>query len=231
MKDQYVGDLNDYAKYQLLRAARPLFGEMIVAWMLTAPDGGGDGAKVAYLSQPQWREADPELYDGLAALVRGGTRSVAAVAATALLPGASFEADLVPTGTDARTAYFEALAERAGAETLVFFDPDNGLEVKSVSKHQPGARKYVYWDELALVADSGAAVAIYQHFPRVQRLPYLQTLLGRLQVELGGEHMVFAAHSSHVAFLFAARSPLAEELGEAVAGCCEGSGLLSFVEP
>ena len=230
MKDQYLGDLNDFAKYQLLRAAGAVVEEVIVAWMLTAPDGGGDGTKIAYLSQPAWREEDPELYDGLATLVVGGERSVAAMAAATLLPSASFEANLVPSTLAARADYFKALAARTSDETLVFLDPDNGIEVKSVAKRQPGAEKYVYWDELRLMAADGAGLAIYQHFPRVKRVPYLEVLMRRLASELGSERAVFAAHTSHVGFLFAVREPLAKKLRAAVAARCEGSRLLSFVE-
>ena len=44
MKNQYVGDVNDYRKYGLIRA---LIGDQDikvgVCWMLTAPDGRTDG--------------------------------------------------------------------------------------------------------------------------------------------------------------------------------------------
>ena len=129
MKDQYVGDQNDYAKYQLLRICAGIFEEILVAWMLTAPDERTDGARIGYLKRAEWRRADPELFDGLAALVARGERRVAAVEAAELLPGCSFEADPVPLTLAERGPYFEAIAARATYDSLVFFDPDNGLEV------------------------------------------------------------------------------------------------------
>jgi hypothetical protein len=231
MKDQYVGDQNDYAKYQLLRLSSAIFEEVIVAWMLTPPDGRTDGNRIGYLSQPEMRRADPELFDRLAELVANGKRSVAAVAAAQILPAAQFEDSLVPTDLPARAAYFDRLAASANAGSLVFFDPDNGLEIGSVAKHRRGAEKYLYWDELKLVAESGASLAIYQHFPRVDRVAYVEAALERLRRELSDDCGICAAHTSQVAFLFAARDPYLAPLLEALANCCDGFGPLSLVAP
>jgi hypothetical protein len=65
MKEQYVGDLNDYRKYALLRAlAAGGENRIAVAWMLTPPDDRNDGNKRAYLDQPEkHRRFDPDLFD------------------------------------------------------------------------------------------------------------------------------------------------------------------------
>lgn len=63
MKDQYVGDINDYRKYALLRVLSAGGANRIgVCWMMTPSDGGLDGGKLAYLQQPErHRHVDPEL--------------------------------------------------------------------------------------------------------------------------------------------------------------------------
>lgn len=68
MKHQYVGDINDYRKYALLRALSEGGTNRVgVCWMLTPDDGGADGGKLAYLGQPErFRHFDPELFDILA---------------------------------------------------------------------------------------------------------------------------------------------------------------------
>ena len=63
MKAQYLGDVNDYFKFGLLRA---LTGGsdlvLTVAWMLTLDDGGPDGRKLGYLNRPrEWQALDEEL--------------------------------------------------------------------------------------------------------------------------------------------------------------------------
>jgi hypothetical protein len=229
VKNQYVGDQNDFAKYQLLRLCATIFEEILVAWMLTADDGLGDGAKIGYLQEPAWREADPELFDGLAGILRKEERTVAAVEASGLLPRVSFFPELLPLDSKERQQYFEAIASEAGSDSLVFFDPDNGLDVASRPRHRPGAEKYIYLDELARVGETGASLLVYQHFPRVQRAPYVETTLARLEAGLGAGYATFAAHTSHVAFLFAVTEPHAARLCPVLAEVCEDSPLLTFL--
>jgi len=49
---------------------------------------------------------------------------------------------------------------------IVFLDPDNGLEVKSVKPHQKKGPKYVYFDELTPFLRRGQSIVIYQHLCR-----------------------------------------------------------------
>jgi hypothetical protein len=48
---------------------------------------------------------------------------------------------------------------------LVFFDPDNGIEVLSKPCGGRDSSKYVYWDELQETYRSGQSVLVYQIFP------------------------------------------------------------------
>lgn len=228
MKDQYVGDINDFAKYQLLRLAEGYFERILVAWMLTAKDGRSDGGQTSYLADPAHEATDPELFKALSRLVADGRRSVSAVEASGALPGCSFHSAPMPSSSRERAQYFEALTDQADPETLVFLDPDNGIEVQSVAMGAKGAERYLYWSELRLLRDSGSSVLVYQHFPRVQRGPYLEGLLTQLSEELGDAYESFAAYSSRVGFLFGLREEH-HGLREAVVARCESSPLLSFV--
>jgi hypothetical protein len=64
MKEQYVGDVNDYRKYALLRHFAIEGGVRVgVCWMLTPPDTGN---LQNYLLEPQrWRDYDQDLFDRL----------------------------------------------------------------------------------------------------------------------------------------------------------------------
>jgi hypothetical protein len=71
MKNQYVGDINDYRKYGLLRL---LSGNeslsTAICWMLTVNDERTDGKFIDYLSNSsEWRDYDPELFDVLQNIV------------------------------------------------------------------------------------------------------------------------------------------------------------------
>lgn len=229
MKNQYVGDVNDFAKYQLLRVAEAHFAQILVAWMLTAEDGRSDGGHTSYLSNPAHEATDPELFKALASLVADGRRSVAAIETAGVLPGCTFHSELMPDGDRHRMRYFEALADQAGPDTLVFFDPDNGLEVPSVSMGARGAERYLYWNELKLLRNRGSSILVYQHFPRVQRGPYLERLLTQMSEELGSTYESFAAYSSRVGFLFGLHEQH-HGLRDVVAAHCESSPLLSFFD-
>ena len=231
MKNQYVGDINDFAKYQLLRLCRPAFERIVVAWMLTAADGRTDGARIRYLAEPAWRCEDPELFDTLAELVGAGNRSVAAVELSGVLGKCLFERGPIEGDPDRRKRYFAGLGELACPDSLVFFDPDNGLEVPSVARHCRGSERYLYLEELGLVRDAGASVLVYQHFPRVDRRRYLDGLLPRLGDEMGAGHVVFAAYSSQVAFLFALRKERVDLVLASIERRCAESRLLSLFLP
>jgi len=227
LKDQYVGDINDFAKYQLLRLCGKHFERVIVSWMLTGADGRSDGGRTGYLREIARGAADPELFEILAELVEGDRRALSAVEASEALPGCLFHSDAMPAGPE-RATYFQSLAELADQDSLIFLDPDNGFEVASVAKSAGNAERYLYWDELAVLRDTGSSVLVYQHFPRVDRVEYLDRLTSRLEQELGEGYRTFAAHTSQVAFLFGVREERAASVAQAVADRCRAEPLLAF---
>lgn len=203
VKDQYAGDINDYAKYALLRAlASGQCGPLTVCWMLTAADGGTHGSLVTYLRQPErYRRIDPELFDRLRDLAPE-LRGVRAIEEAGLLPRAAFHGLLLDDDADRRVAYFAMLRKGLGDDDLVFFDPDNGLEVQSVRAGSRGSHRYLYWEEALGCVASERSLCIYQHIPRVPRDAYTESLLRRLSADVP-THDVFAVRTSRVAFLVA----------------------------
>lgn len=216
MKDQYTGDVNDYGKYGLLRALADAYeGRLHVCWMLTPADGRTDGSRLAYLSDaPRFREFDPPLFDVLAGLVSCDRRTVQAVAAANVLSGATFHADILPDAEVGRQRYFADVRSRLGPAELVFFDPDNGLEVSSVPRGRRNSSKYLYWDEFVNALGEGRAVCVYQHFPRRPRGAFVAALLDRVG-ELAPDHFAFAVTSPSVAFLICAPTSAADRLFDA----------------
>jgi hypothetical protein len=208
MKNQYFGDINDYLKYGLVRQLTGR-GEIpsSVCWMLTPDDGSRDGASIDYLKDPPaWREHDPELYDQLRYLVFvERARNVNALATTAILPNCRFHTEILTEDPEARTRYFETFAEVARGSELVFFDPDNGLEVKSISYGRKDSSKYLFWREVEMFFGNGHSVLVYQHIPRVKRAPYLRKLL-RGMASHTTARTVYAFESSRVLFLLAVQN-------------------------
>jgi hypothetical protein len=202
VKNQYFGDVNDYRKYGLLRALTNGEVKTAVCWMLTPDDSGGDGGFIGYLQQPEkWRHFDPPLFHHLAQTVlHDGVRNVSEIEASDLLPSCCFHSELVPEDREARVDYHQHAMESARGCDLVFFDPDNGIEVKSKPYGRKGSSKYLYWGEIEGFWDAGHSLLIYQHFPRVNRDLFMETKARQL-MERTGAQQVISFRSSHVVFL------------------------------
>jgi hypothetical protein len=173
MQDRYAGDIGDYLKLAIVRALMP--GRQVgVGWWLHPDERhNDDGRHVSYLRHPdQWRSLDPDLFDGLLAVVQAGQRSVAALEALGVLPGATYANDPVPTAgpaaarAAARHAWFAGLQAKLEPCDLVFIDPDNGLEPSRFSFRARRAAKSVALAELSLLARPGRALLIYHHQTR-----------------------------------------------------------------
>lgn len=203
MKDQYVGDINDYRKYALLRALSSGGTNRIgVCWMLTPSDGRTDGRKLAYLQQPERnRHVDPELFDILAhAAAEPDRRRLATIEDSGAIPGAAYHNELLPDELTGRHAFMGRCAYEFRAVDLIFFDPDNGLEVSSLPKGRKNSSKYLYLDEVAAFYASGKSLLIYQHFPRVDRAVFLARCAERLRAAAPGAAL-WAFTTAHVVFL------------------------------
>lgn len=223
MKDQYVGDINDYRKYALLRALALGGANRIgVCWMLTPSDGGMDGGKLAYLQQPdRHRPVDPELFDILAHAASAPERHrLATIEDSGAIPGALYHNDLLPDELAGRHAFMGRCAYAFRDADLIFFDPDNGVEVPSLPKGRKNSSKYLYLDEVAAFYASGKSLLIYQHFPRVERAEFLARCAERLRVAAPGASL-WAFTTAHVVFLLLLHPASPARLHSAADAACE----------
>ena len=204
MKNQYVGDINDYRKYGLLRILSNQ-GALRIAlcWMLTKDDGRSDGNKTSYLKKPAlWRTFDPDLFDFLQhSFQQKLHRSISSIERGTILPSTTYFSRLLTDDESERQKYFADLATGIPGTDLVFFDPDNGIEVNSVKYCKKNSCKYIYWHELKESFDAGYSLLIYQHFPRVRRDVFTKSMANKLMSRLSARHVVAAATSTVVYFL------------------------------
>jgi hypothetical protein len=133
-----------------------------------------DGKHVTYLDDPlKWRGRDPALFDALCSLVASGRRSVAAIEALDLIPGAQyFSTPISAAGSTAerrstRSAWFKAALEWVAGCDLVFVDPDNGLETDRYDAGRVRAGKSVSLAELSALRQKGRAIVVYHHQTRM----------------------------------------------------------------
>ncbi|MDX1001549.1 hypothetical protein GOE20_11555 [Sinorhizobium medicae] len=225
MKDQYVGDINDYRKYALLRALSAGGANRIgVCWMMTPDDGGIDGGKLAYLQQPsRFRLYDSELFDILdQAASAPGRRRLKAIEDSGAVPGAVYHNDLLPDDASNRQAFMDACASEFRKIDLAFFDPDNGLEV-SLRKGRKNSSKYLYLDEVATFYGSGKSLLIYQHFPRMERSEFVGRCVERLRSAAPGTFL-WAFTTAHVVFFLLLHPESPSRLAFAAMTACQRWG-------
>lgn len=222
VKHQFVGDISDYRKYALLRALSAGGANRIgVCWMLTPDDGSTDGNKLAYLRQPdRHRHFDPELFDILAhAASEADRRRLQSIEDSRAIAGARYFNDTLPDDTTGRAAFMERCASEFRDAELVFFDPDNGLEV-SLPKGRKNSSKYLYLDEAATFYEAGKSLLIYQHFPRVERKAFLMACTDRL-LGVAPRSAVWTFTTSHVVFFLLVHPESPARLAIAAMEACE----------
>ncbi len=151
MRNQFVGDIKDYHKYKTLNELAQI-GEVNVCWMLN-DDVEGQDSKFTRI-----RDFDP-LALFLRELIVSGRRNVGEIEKCNLIKVKHYYRqieDIIPS-------------EIGG---ILFFDPDNGLEVKS-AKANDG--RYLYYRDVRRFIPY-ADILVYQHFPRVPRKQYMEKL-------------------------------------------------------
>jgi hypothetical protein len=227
MQDRYAGDIGDFMKLGLLRwlAAPSPFAQphrLGVVWFRVADElQGADGKYVTYLDPSSaagqdLRPLDPDLYDRLRKLVASGTRSVAALVASGVLPAgtAHFDqelsfADLAPTDRAARTVrrerWFHEAMVAVDQCSLVFVDPDNGLrrDDHSVPSYRNLAEKHTYLSEVGRLLERGQSVVACHHADRSESVAaQAESRMADIHDTLGVEPLAAVRASRGTARLF-----------------------------
>lgn len=175
MQNRYVADVGDFGKFALLSALTSGDLRLGVVWYLnSAEETNDDGSLTNYQTL---RDCDPDLYDRLAGILRGGKRDVGQVRSAGVLPARTEYFNecvpilLRPTFSEGqrncqwalRQAWFaRALNTLAGAD-LIFLDPDNGLSGQNTRKYQRKVAKYAFMDEVTPWLERSQSVVVYQH--------------------------------------------------------------------
>ena len=117
-----------------------------------------------------------------------------------IFPRTIFHSEMLTDVRAERTEYFGEMQKRFRSVDLIFFDPDNGIEVKSRPLGRRGSCKYLYWDELTQTYNSGHSVLVYQHFNREPRDHFVERISCEVKKRTGAS-VVFSFRTSHVIFL------------------------------
>lgn len=168
MQDNYIGDIGDYGKYGLLREICVETMSLSVNWYRVIPAKLGkqdDGKYISYLSMPQmYRAYDPVLFDSLHNIVmQEQDRRIERIEQEQLFPAVYFSKALC---ADRKAWHCQAL-EQTQNTSVVFLDPDNGLETVKMYQNGSATEKHVRWEELKDYYARGQNVILYQHRPQM----------------------------------------------------------------
>jgi hypothetical protein len=131
-------------------------------------------------SPEKWKQYDYALFEHLSDCIQNGERNVSRIEATGIFQNAIYHNDLLSDIPEERNRYFESMIVRFHGVDLIFFDPDNGLEIKSRPYGRKKSSKFLYWRELTHAFNAGKSILVYQHFIREKR----EQFITRLSLEL-----------------------------------------------
>lgn len=185
MKNQYFADVGDFGKYGMLSYFSDIPFNVGINWYLTENDTKTDGKFVDYFNKSDFLVCDRELHDFLYYCIVQGRRNVNELSrfpkyTDTIMYDKILNVDhikaLSPEGRDrrckARKEWFQNSMDALEQCNLIFCDPDNGIETRSLSHNGKNSVKYVFIDEIRDMLDRGKSVICYNHRDRSKESDY-----------------------------------------------------------
>lgn len=205
MQNRYCADIGDFGKYGLLKSLCGPKDILGVVWYLVPNEGHNqDGKHDKYLidnekNRKRFCNCDPDLWARLQKVRE--KRHVQAVSTASVLPSGTIFYSPPLEWPENVKAYSElgrsqrkkirkdwlGQALRIVAPcTIIFVDPDNGIETKT-PRYAAKGPKYVFWDEIrSFYNGRDQSIVIYQHVSRKESaLHQGHRRLRELQAKLG----------------------------------------------
>jgi hypothetical protein len=183
MQNRYVADIGDYGKYGLLRSIARTKFKLGINWYLTPDeDHNADGKHITYLDKGQYKDFDDELFSALKTIKDNGIRDVRCIQESGILSDSTVFYNRVldmsgendsPVRRRLRQLWHMAALNALKDCDIIFLDPDNGLEIQSVSLTSKQGNKFIGLNELRDYCRLGKSVIFYHHRERKQREDYL----------------------------------------------------------
>lgn len=167
MKNQYFGDRRDFFKYELILDLHAAFpgSSLVILPMLTPDDGSREGRLTGYAPGKRRQQ----VYDFLRGCLANGRRDIRQLRSLFGALGVSYLPfrDSVHFEHHSRDEYFRALPTEHLDSSIVFLDPDIGLETGSKGyMTRKGFDKYLLYSDLHLLRPrmtASSLLVLYQH--------------------------------------------------------------------
>lgn len=210
MKNQYAGDVGDYTKLGILRWLEKAGFSIGLNWYLTLDEPEHsktftDGKHTKFLKY-NCDTPDKELHCALKKIGLSDKRTVIRLERAKLFKNALFWNKMLEAKNRDKW-HLEAL-KKLSSKDVIFLDPDNGLEVKSINPYSKNGNKYTTYKEAADYYVQGATVIIYNHRDRNPEEDYLKRFYRFKEMEETKNAKMFYLRASRCSvrdFIFGAR--------------------------
>jgi len=225
MKNQYFGDIRDLFKYDLIQnivTQSEILERCIWVPMLTANDASSDGER---RTRPKAGWDNLELNAFIGSYTEGrNERNIAHLRTVRFFREPGFlvfsvqnsgHLPLPDFDQSSRQSYFRKLNRALGPNSLVFLDPDTGIEPRSGS-----SERHILLAEIAGLCssmDAGSVLMVYQHHDRKQRLAFFRDVTQRISQACDIEPLYVS--DNHIAFFFL---PKADSVRHELVGLLRG---------
>jgi hypothetical protein len=157
MQNKYFGDIHDLYKYILLKNIS-MYKSLGIHWCLVPNDKKSDGNKKLTVKE---KEKCVELYD----VIKNSKSKDINNIKPFFKNSTRYYDNLLVEQNNVKIYGEEAFAKLKKMD-IIFFDPDNGIEVKSTNKNN--LFKYLSCDLIKKFGDNGNSLIIYQHSDRIK---------------------------------------------------------------
>lgn len=199
MKNQYFGDNKDLFTCDLIMHIMQagLVGHFTFIPMLTSNDGTGHGEKCSR-DKANAGTKNVELVNFLDECVKEGRRNIRQLESFFGEYAIGIKIYEKEFTHESRQEYFEQIGDGLLSDSLIFVDPDVGLEVE-----RPGGGHVLFGEveDLYQRMDEGSILMIYQYLPRQPRQEYLNKRCEELKEKVAGDYPV-CVDDNEIAFFF-----------------------------
>ena len=220
MQHKYVGDIGDYSKFVLIKH---LFNRRCaLLWYLYPNENNNDGVHINY---EKYNLKDEEVVE----LMKEASKNRNIGYLEKLLKDfkINFFSECIEEGSCKffkdykkriihRREWFCRGVNCIKTNSVVFVDPDNGIEVKSCpTKGRKKSGKYIFFDEIDFLFKEVKTLVIYQHFIRKKTDEFIDELEKKLRKKVGKSFNFYAIKFKRVsprAYLILSKENLEEKI-------------------
>lgn len=194
MQNRYIADVGDFGKYGLLKTISNTNLILGINWYLTPDEqNNGDGMHTSYLEKDEYRQCDEELYYSLKKIITRNQRNVESIEKFNILSKDTiFYDEIIDFHKETnwinrrklRNSWHKKALEKLHSSDIVFLDPDNGLQVKSISLTSAKGNKYIGYEELKDYFNVGKSIVFYNHRERKPEEEYLNKFKKLKEIEV-----------------------------------------------